>query len=356
MEMVEIRGVEKSYDDVKVIHGINLSFKQGDFVVILGPSGCGKSTLLRMIAGLEQITAGDIAIDGRVVNKVEPRDRGIAMVFQNYALYPHMSVRENMSYGLKLARVDKATIAIKVQEVAEILGLQALLDRRPGQLSGGQRQRVAMGRAIIREPKVFLFDEPLSNLDAKLRHQMRMELKRLHIRLNATSVLVTHDQVEAMSLATQLVLMNAGVVEQVGTPTEIYNQPATLFTAGFVGSLPMNFFPGVIGPDGNAITLDNGTHFTVQRDLRSHASKRVVLGIRPDAMQIVSTSAPNAPAFQGTVELSEDLGSLRLLHIRNGTDEFAVAVSPESVVQGPVTATVDERDFHLFDADTERRI
>lgn len=267
-----------------------------------------------------------------------------------------MSVRENMSYGLKIARVDKATIDVKVREVADILGLQALLDRRPGQLSGGQRQRVAMGRAIIREPKVFLFDEPLSNLDAKLRHQMRMELKRLHIRLNATSVLVTHDQVEAMSLATQLVLMNAGVVEQVGTPTEIYNQPATLFTAGFVGSLPMNFFPGNVNDTGNQLILENGTHVPFTRDLREHAGKKIVLGIRPDAMQIVPASTEGTPLFQGNLELSEDLGSLRLLHIRHSTGEFAVAVSPEKAMHGALAATAIERDLHLFDAVTERRI
>jgi len=354
--MVDIRGVEKSYDDVKVIHGINLSFAPNDFVVILGPSGCGKSTLLRMIAGLEQITAGEIAIDGRVVNKVEPRDRGIAMVFQNYALYPHMSVRENMSYGLKLARVDKGTIDAKVRQVAEILGLQALLDRRPGQLSGGQRQRVAMGRAIIREPKVFLFDEPLSNLDAKLRHQMRMELKRLHLRLNATSVLVTHDQVEAMSLASQLVLMNAGVVEQVGTPTQIYNEPATLFTAGFVGSLPMNFFPGCVNDGGNQLILENGTKLPMERDLRAHAGKKIVLGIRPDALRLVPSPSDGGQVFQGRLELAEDLGSLRLLHLRNSGGGFAVAVAADTAAEGTLHAAANERDLHLFDAVTERRI
>ncbi len=356
MGMVDIRQVEKSYDDVKVIHGIDLSFAPGDFVVILGPSGCGKSTLLRMIAGLERITAGEIAIDGRVVNEVEPRNRGIAMVFQNYALYPHMSVRENMSYGLKLARVDRARIDAKVREVAEILGLQALLDRRPGQLSGGQRQRVAMGRAIIREPKVFLFDEPLSNLDAKLRHQMRMELKRLHMRLNATSVLVTHDQVEAMSLASQLVLMNAGVVEQVGTPTEVYNRPATLFTAGFVGSLPMNFFQGSVADGGRRLVLENGVELPIERDLRAHAGKKIVLGVRPDALHLMPAAAEGVHLFRGNLDLSEDLGSVRLLHVDGGRGGFAVAVPPGTLATGALCARADEQDLHVFDASTERRI
>ncbi len=358
MGMVDIRGVEKAYDDVKVIHGIDLSFAPGDFVVILGPSGCGKSTLLRMIAGLERISGGEIAIDGRVVNEVEPRHRGIAMVFQNYALYPHMSVRENLSYGLKLARTDKATIAAKVRDVAAILGLDALLDRRPGQLSGGQRQRVAMGRAIIREPKVFLFDEPLSNLDAKLRNQMRMELKRLHLRLNATSVLVTHDQVEAMSLATQLVLMNAGVVEQVGTPSEVYSRPRTLFTAGFVGSLPMNFFPGQVAGSGQRLLLENGVEIPLTQDLKARGGKKIVLGVRPDALRLVPEATEGSDLFRGNLDLSEDLGGTRLLHVSSGSaGNFSVAVAPNAVVESAaLSARVDEQDLHIFDAATECRL
>jgi sn-glycerol 3-phosphate transport system ATP-binding protein len=358
MGMVEIRGVHKAYEDVKVIHGVDLSFKKGDFVVILGPSGCGKSTLLRMIAGLERITGGEIAIDGQVVNEVEPRNRGIAMVFQNYALYPHMSVRENMSYGLKIAKVSKQEIETKVNDVAAILGLDKLLDRRPGQLSGGQRQRVAMGRAIIREPKVFLFDEPLSNLDAKLRNQMRMELKRLHLRLGATSVLVTHDQVEAMSLATQLVLMNAGKVEQVGTPSEVYNKPRTLFTAGFVGSLPMNFFQGQVGAGGSRLVLESGVEIALTQTLAAHAGKKIVLGVRPDALRLVPEGTPGQDLFRGSLELSEDLGGTRLLHVATATSgNFCVAVAPGlEVPAGPVAARVDEQDLHIYDAATEQRL
>ncbi|OWT57440.1 ABC transporter ATP-binding protein [Candidimonas nitroreducens] len=358
MGMVDIRGVDKSYDDVKVIHDVNLSFAPGDFVVILGPSGCGKSTLLRMIAGLEKISGGEISIDGRVINDVEPRNRGIAMVFQNYALYPHMSVRENLSYGLKLAKAKKTEIEAKVKEVASILGLDTLLERRPGQLSGGQRQRVAMGRAIIREPKVFLFDEPLSNLDAKLRNQMRMELKRLHMRLNATSVLVTHDQIEAMSLATQLVLMNAGVVEQVGSPSEVYNQPRTLFTAGFVGSLPMNFFAGKVVEGGSRLHLDNGVEIPLTRRLAAYAESSIVLGVRPDAFRLVSDAHHGVGVFQAKLDLSEDLGGTRLLHATSsGGGQFSVAVAPDvEVGAADIHARVSERDLHIFDAATQCRI
>ena len=240
MSEIAIRGVRKSYGKIETVHGIDLAFGSGEFVVILGPSGCGKSTLLRMIAGLESISAGEIAIGGRVVNRLEPRERGCAMVFQNYALYPHMTVAENIGYALKVAGVPKAERLRRIAEVSRSTGLEHLLDRRPGQLSGGQRQRVAMGRAIIREPKVFLFDEPLSNLDATLRVQMRIEIRRLHDRQGVTSVFVTHDQVEAMTLADRLVVLNAGRVEQVGTSAEIYRRPASRFVAGFVGSPPMN--------------------------------------------------------------------------------------------------------------------
>jgi sn-glycerol 3-phosphate transport system ATP-binding protein len=353
MGMVDIRGVEKAYGPVKVIHGINLTFAAGDFVVILGPSGCGKSTLLRMIAGLEAISVGEISIDGRVVNKLEPRERGIAMVFQNYALYPHMSVRQNLSYALQLQKVAKATVSSRVRDVAAILGIDALLDRKPGQLSGGQRQRVAMGRAIIREPKVFLFDEPLSNLDAKLRNQMRIELKRLHLQLNATSVLVTHDQVEAMSLATMLVVMNAGVVEQVGTPSEVYSRPATLFSAGFIGSLPMNFFRGVIGASGMRLELEGGISIALDTALSKPVGHAITVGIRPDAMRLDPSGC-----FKGNLELQEDLGGVRLLHVADGHEGYTVAVPPDhgEVPGGMLSATVLSKDLHIFDAVTERRL
>ncbi|MGL4404308.1 MAG: ABC transporter ATP-binding protein, partial [Notoacmeibacter sp.] len=258
MAEISIRSVTKAYGKNTIMEGVNLEVQNGEFVVILGPSGCGKSTLLRMIAGLEDINAGEIAIGGTVVNKLEPRERGCAMVFQNYALYPHMSVAENIGYGLKVAGVAKAERNARVEATAKSVGLGEFLDRKPGQLSGGQRQRVAMARAIIREPKVFLFDEPLSNLDAKLRVQMRHEIRKIHNRIEATSVFVTHDQHEGMTLADRLVIMNKGTIEQVGTPEEIYEHPASLYVAGFVGSPAMNILPGTVGEAGKTVYLGDG--------------------------------------------------------------------------------------------------
>lgn len=243
MAEISLRDVRKSYAGIEVIHGVDLEIADGEFVVIVGPSGCGKSTLLRMVAGLEEITAGEIAIGGRVVNRLEPRERDIAMVFQNYALYPHMTVRENMAYGLRIAKLSKAEIEERVARSARMLELGQLLDRKPRQLSGGQRQRVAMGRALVRNPAAFLLDEPLSNLDAKLRVQMRLQIKELQRTVRTTSIYVTHDQVEAMTLADRLVVMNAGVAEQIATPAEIYDRPATTFVAGFIGSPAMNMLP-----------------------------------------------------------------------------------------------------------------
>jgi sn-glycerol 3-phosphate transport system ATP-binding protein len=251
MAALTLKGVKKSYDGKQfVLHGIDADVADGEFVVMVGPSGCGKSTLLRMVAGLEQISEGTIAIDGAVVNKLEPKDRNIAMVFQNYALYPHMTVAQNMGYALKIGGADRATIGQRVQAAAQILELEPLLSRRPRELSGGQRQRVAMGRAIVREPAVFLFDEPLSNLDARLRVQMRLEIQRLHARLTTTSLYVTHDQVEAMTLAQRVIVMNRGEAEQIGAPTEVYERPATVFVAGFIGSPGMNLLEGRISDDG----------------------------------------------------------------------------------------------------------
>ncbi|WP_422034297.1 ABC transporter ATP-binding protein [Reyranella sp.] len=355
MATVDIRKVEKSYGTSQVLHGIDLEIRHGEFAVILGPSGCGKSTLLRMIAGLEEITGGEIAIDGRVVNRLEPRERDIAMVFQNYALYPHMSVAENMSYSLRIAHASKATIRDKVAGVAGILGIGDFLGRKPTQLSGGQRQRVAMGRAIIREPKVFLFDEPLSNLDAKLRHQMRTELKRLHLRLDATSILVTHDQVEAMSLANRLIVMNAGRVEQVGSPGEVYARPATLFVAGFIGSLPMNFFEGTVAPDGRAIVLAGGASIAGEGERIGTPGQEVVVGVRPDALTL---GLPQAGGLGGRVELVEDLGSVKLLHLDDGRGGFVVAVPPDTEL-GEATqhgVIVRGKDVHVFDARSGQRL
>ena len=262
MAQVHLRGVKKSYDNkLEVIHGIDMEIADGEFIVIVGPSGCGKSTLLRMVAGLERITGGEVAIGDRVVNELEPKDRDIAMVFQNYALYPHMSVYDNMAYGLKIRGMPKDEIDRRVRKAAKTLELGTFLERRPRQLSGGQRQRVAMGRAIVREPAVFLFDEPLSNLDAKLRVQMRLEIKRLQRELAVTSIYVTHDQVEAMTLADRLIVMNAGVADQIGTPMDVYDRPASVFVAGFIGSPAMNFLAAKVGQGGRSVDLaGTGAH------------------------------------------------------------------------------------------------
>ena len=313
MARVELRRVAKSYGDTEVIHGVDMEVADGEFIVIVGPSGCGKSTLLRMVAGLEAITSGEISIGDRIVNDLEPKDRDLAMVFQNYALYPHMSVFDNMAYGLRLRGIDKVGIEQKVQRAAGILELGPLLKRTPRQLSGGQRQRVAMGRAIVREPAVFLFDEPLSNLDAKLRVQMRFEIQKMHRRLATTSLYVTHDQVEAMTLAQRMVVMNAGRAEQVGSPMEVYENPQTMFVAGFIGSPAMNFMPGK-AKGGGLIVLDHGG------DVRSShvspdAGRAVSVGMRPE--HLVPCSEAEA-MVKGPVELVEQLGADALIHIGHG--------------------------------------
>ena len=282
MGAISLRAVEKTYGagakSVKVIHGVNAEIPDGEFIVIVGPSGCGKSTLLRMVAGLEEITGGEVHIGGRIVNQLEPAERDIAMVFQNYALYPHMTVYDNMAYGLKIAKVPKPEIEVRVQKAAKILELGALLDRTPRQLSGGQRQRVAMGRAIVRQPAVFLFDEPLSNLDAKLRAQTRLEIQKLHRELGVTSLFVTHDQVEAMTLAQRMIVMNAGRIEQLGTPEQVYGKPATTFVASFIGSPPMNLLAG--GADGSRFKVGNDTLTLPTAAPRAGA---LMLGVRPGA-------------------------------------------------------------------------
>src|SRR6195256_1851566 len=289
MARVLLRDVRKSYAEMQVIHGVSMDIADGEFVVIVGPSGCGKSTLLRMVAGLETISSGEIAIGERVVNELEPKDRDIAMVFQNYALYPHMSVYGNMAYGLRIRNLSKSDIDARVRRAAAILELGALLERKPRALSGGQRQRVAMGRAIVREPAVFLFDEPLSNLDAKLRVQMRAELQALHRRLGTTSLYVTHDQVEAMTLAHRMMVMNAGRAEQIGAPLDVYAKPASTFVASFIGSPPHNFFPSKL----------NG--------------REVLLGVRPEHLEPCPPSEAN---FTADVDLVEPLGADTLAHGR----------------------------------------
>jgi multiple sugar transport system ATP-binding protein len=296
MAAVALRGVHKSFGSTAVVHGVDLDIQDGEFCVLVGPSGCGKSTLLRMVAGLEEITGGKIDIGGRVVNDLAPKERDIAMVFQNYALYPHMTVRDNMAFSLKLANVPRGQAEQRVADAAGILGLTEYLERYPRQLSGGQRQRVAMGRAIVRKPQVFLFDEPLSNLDAKLRVQMRTEIKALHQRLKTTSIYVTHDQIEAMTMADKIVVMNAGKVEQIGTPLELYDNPANLFVAGFIGSPAMNFLPGKAG--GGRITLSTGVEFPIAGTL-DVGSRDVILGVRPEHLAV---SADGLPAEVVVVE------------------------------------------------------
>jgi sn-glycerol 3-phosphate transport system ATP-binding protein len=349
MGAIDIRKVDKFYGKTQVVHTVDLSIDDGSFVVILGPSGCGKSTLLRMIAGLEAISAGEIAIGGRVVNRLEPRERGCAMVFQNYALYPHMTVAENIGYALKVAGIAKAERQKRVRDVARSVGLDDFLDRKPGQLSGGQRQRVAMGRAMIREPKVFLFDEPLSNLDAKLRVQMRLEIRRLHQRLGTTSVFVTHDQVEAMTLADQIVVMNAGRIEQVGTPGVIYAKPATLFVAGFIGSPPMNLIPATVSAMGEVKAADE----TMRTPVLGINGNRIVLGLRAEDIVL----AP-AGRHQIRAEFVERLGSAQLIHGHFAGQDFViqcpatVAIAPGQTLRFDLIPTL----MHAFDAETGKRL
>ncbi|MBV5265181.1 ABC transporter ATP-binding protein [Pinisolibacter aquiterrae] len=354
MADISIRKVAKSYGKTSVVEALDLDIHSGEFIVVLGPSGCGKSTLLRMIAGLEEISAGDIAIDGTIVNRLEPRERGCAMVFQNYALYPHMSVADNMGYALKVAGVAKAERLARIGRVAETLGLTALLDRRPAQLSGGQRQRVAMGRAMIREPKVFLFDEPLSNLDAKLRVQMRIEIRKLHNRLSATSIFVTHDQVEAMTLADRIVVMNAGKVEQIGTPLEIWHRPASRFVAGFVGMPPMNLLEATVETD-TRVRLADGTPIDTP-PLALRPGTPVVIGIRAEDVRV--GAAVNDPGLVLAVDFVEQLGAAALVHGRFGGHDFVVT-APAALAEGApegLALGIDPPALHLFDAATGRRL
>jgi sn-glycerol 3-phosphate transport system ATP-binding protein len=332
MARVSLRNVRKSYGELQVIHGIDMDIADGEFIVILGPSGCGKSTLLRMVAGLETVTAGEITIGERVVNQLEPKDRDIAMVFQNYALYPHMTVYENMSYGLRIARVPPTQIAVRVKRAAEILELDKFLERRPRQLSGGQRQRVAMGRAIVREPAVFLFDEPLSNLDAKLRVQMRAELQGLHRRLGTTSLYVTHDQVEAMTLANRMIVMNGGRAEQIGAPLEVYARPASTFVASFIGSPPMNLVP------------------------QERGGRKVVFGIRPEDME---PCAESEAMLTPEIELVEPLGADTLVYGRvAGGARIAARLhaGADARLGAKLPLRYDPARAHYFDAESGKRL
>ncbi len=349
MAEISIRGVEKNYGKTPVVHGLDLDIASREFVVILGPSGCGKSTLLRMIAGLESISGGEIAIDNLVVNELEPRERGCAMVFQNYALYPHMSVADNIGYSLKVAGVDRAERRRRVEDVARSVSLEQYLDRRPANLSGGQRQRVAMARAMIREPKVFLFDEPLSNLDAQLRVLMRAEIRRLHKQLGTTSVFVTHDQAEAMTLADRLVVMHDGRVEQVGTPGEIYGRPATRFVAGFIGSPPMNLLEGSIDARGDFRPAQSDAA-SVPLGRPDLASRKVTLGLRPEALKF---GAGGAIQLTAAIDFIEELGASRVAHMLWSSLPLA-AMTTEAIQPGAATLAVAPADLHLFDESGRR--
>ena len=358
MADVSLRNVVKKYDDVVAVASINLEIPNHEFVVLVGPSGCGKSTTLRMIAGLEEITDGEIEIGGAVVNDLPPKDRDIAMVFQNYALYPHMTVAENMSFGLKLRKFPKAEIKARVDNAARILDITELLARRPKQLSGGQRQRVAMGRAIVRNPKVFLFDEPLSNLDAKLRVQMRTEIKRVHQKVKTTTVYVTHDQVEAMTLADRVVVMNAGKIEQIGTPNDLYHHPATRFVAGFIGSPAMNFLPATVesAGDGLRVRLSDKISFNVPESrtarYKPYSGKQVTFGLRPE--HITETRGHHngtGQEFNALLDVVEPMGMETMVYFRIDGTEVCGRVEPTAAgaagEQMALRANLDH--MHLID-------
>ncbi len=350
MADVVLKNVQKSFGRVKIIHGVDLEIRDGEFVVFVGPSGCGKSTLLRLIAGLEDITAGDLFIGGERVNDLVPAKRGIAMVFQSYALYPHMNVYDNMAFGLELARSSKAQIDAKVREAARMLQIDTLLDRKPRQLSGGQRQRVAIGRAIVRDPKVFLFDEPLSNLDAALRVQTRIEIAKLHNDTRTTMIYVTHDQVEAMTLADRIVVLNAGRIEQVGTPLELYHRPANLFVAGFIGSPQMNFIEcqvAGVGPGEVLVSLPSGGTLAVPAAPEAvQPGETVTLGVRPDHVHV----SPQG-AITGRVELVEELGENHLLYVDAGQGRRLTLREPGDArheVGSTVGLALARESCHLF--------
>ncbi|THD45983.1 sn-glycerol-3-phosphate import ATP-binding protein UgpC [Enterobacteriaceae bacterium ML5] len=356
MANLKLQAVTKSYDGKnQIIQSIDLDVADGEFIVMVGPSGCGKSTLLRMVAGLERTTSGDIYINDQRVTELEPKDRGIAMVFQNYALYPHMTVFDNMAYGLKIRGFGKAQILARVEEAARILELGPLLKRKPRELSGGQRQRVAMGRAIVREPAVFLFDEPLSNLDAKLRVQMRLELQQLHRRLRTTSLYVTHDQVEAMTLAERVIVMNKGIAEQIGTPSEVYRRPASLFVASFIGSPAMNLLPGQLTSDGTSLVMEDGFELPLPIPRPEWGGRELTVGVRPEHIQLTDDQQKGIPMVLNTLEL---LGADNLAHGKLAGSGVVVRLSHEVF---PTAGSLLRLDFpakalHFFDTQTGLRM
>src|SRR5881396_3484649 len=360
MARVLLKNLNKKYDDVHAVKDVNLEIHDREFVVLVGPLGCGKTTTLRMVAGLEEISSGEIRIDEQRINELAPMDRDIAMVFQNYALYPHMSVYDNMAFGLKMRKFGRDEIERRVRQAAEILGIQALLERRPRQLSGGQRQRVALGRAIVRHPRVFLFDEPLSNLDAKLRVQMRVELKKLHLRLGTTAIYVTHDQVEAMTLGDRVVVMKDGWIQQVGEPLELYTKPSNKFVAGFIGSPAMNFAAvTVTEANGSLMAVNSGLRIklpdqTAQR-LRGHVGHQVTLGVRPEDLTVAVATDLDHSCFDAVIEVVEQLGSEILLDMKVGESIMVASVEPTARVRvaDKLRVAMRRSRLHVFDAQTE---
>jgi multiple sugar transport system ATP-binding protein len=350
MASVEIRDVRKAYGNAQVLHGVSVDIQDGEFVILVGPSGCGKSTLLRMLAGLESITGGEIRIGPRVVNDIPPKERDIAMVFQNYALYPHMTVAENMAFSMRLRRAKKSDIEVRVNRAADILGLTKLLGRYPKELSGGQRQRVAMGRAIVRDPKVFLFDEPLSNLDAKLRVAMRAEIKELHQRLRTTTVYVTHDQIEAMTMADKIVVMRDGIVEQIGAPLDLYDKPGNIFVAGFIGSPAMNLLEGKI--DGGTFLTTGGLRLPLPPNHSATPGRPLVYGLRPEHITLSDTGVPVE------VVVVEPTGSETLIVVKGGHTELDCLFRSRILPKPGETLRIlpDMAHAHLFDAESGRRL
>jgi multiple sugar transport system ATP-binding protein len=366
MAKVTLKNVWKKYDEHAVVKSVDLEIPDKEFFVMVGPSGCGKSTTLRMIAGLEEISQGEISINGRVVNKIHPKDRDIAMVFQNYALYPHMSVYENMAFGLKLRRHPKAEIDKRVRETAELLSLGHLLERKPKALSGGQRQRVAVGRAIVRKPHVFLFDEPLSNLDARLRVQMRVELSKLHDRLQTTMIYVTHDQVEAMTMGDRICVMKDGEVQQVAPPLELYNKPINKFVAGFIGNPPMNFFPMTVDQSGDTLLLRHESFvLNVPRDavgkVKGHVGRNVFLGMRPEDLHdklFYTGVVSEGTSVKARVDVVEPIGSEIYLYLKAGTADIVVRVPAyvKTVVGQQMELVFNLGAMHLFDRESGRTL
>lgn len=365
MASVTYEHVYKKFGDVVAVDNLDIQVADKEFLVLVGPSGCGKTTALRLLAGLEEITSGRILIGDRVVNDVAPKDRDIAMVFQSYALYPHLSVYDNMAFGLKLRKVPRQEIDRRVKEAAEILGIQNLLDRKPRQLSGGQRQRVAVGRAIVREPKVFLFDEPLSNLDAKLRVAMRAEISKLHQRLQTTFIYVTHDQTEAMTMATRIAVINKGKLQQLDTPQNLYDRPENLFVAGFIGSPAMNFFNGKLVKDGDKLIIDTGDFAVPVPPERAnvylpHTGKNIVFGMRPENIHDPDFIPPgiHAEKVAARVDVTELMGNEIFVYLVSGQNTFIARVDPRSRfrIGDQVQIAFNMDNFHIFDADTEKAI